>query len=328
MARLKSVLAAATAVVATGCVTAPAAHTPADAALSPVAGAAAALAEPRAPVAEFASAGRFLRCLRERDVTVASAHRGGVEPGYPENALETIAHTLSQGAFIVEIDVRETADGVLVLLHDETLERTTTGEGVLADSGYAALTELRLVDNDGAETEFAIPELGDVLDWSRGRALLQLDVKEGVEMADVVAAIADADAFANAAVIAYTVEDALAAVAADPRVTVSVGVENVATLDALVAGGLAPEHMMAWTGVGDIRPELWAGLHARDVSVAFGALWTIDAEVEETGDASRYAELADMGVDVIATDLHLTAYGALETRQDTVAGFAACSAAP
>lgn len=268
----------------------------------------------------------YLGCLREADVTVISAHRGGVEPGFPENALESMANTAAQGGFIMEIDIRATADGVFVLLHDEALERTSTGEGLIAETAVADLDGLTLMDNDGAATEFAIPTLDQALAWGRDRAILQLDVKRGAPIDQVAQAVVDADAVHYAAVIAYSVEDALTAYAVDPRLTISVGLDSLEDLDALNAAGLSNDNIMVWTGVGDVRPDYWAALAERNVSTAFGALWTIDVEVQESGEASRYAELAEQGVDVLATDYHLLAYEALETRQDTAAAIAACSA--
>src|SRR5690554_173485 len=60
----------------------------------------------------------------ENSYPLVSAHRGGVSKGFPENALETFAHTASKMPAIIECDIRLTRDSVLVLLHDETIERT------------------------------------------------------------------------------------------------------------------------------------------------------------------------------------------------------------
>jgi glycerophosphoryl diester phosphodiesterase len=125
----------------------------------------------------------YLRCLDEADVTLVSGHRGGPEPGFPENAVETFANTLSQGPFLLEVDVRRTADGVFVLMHDETLERTTTGTGRVDETDWAAMQTYRLIDNDGAVTAFRPPSLSEALAWAEGRAMLQLDVKSGVDIA-------------------------------------------------------------------------------------------------------------------------------------------------
>lgn len=266
-----------------------------------------------------------LRCLRDSNTALISAHRGGWAPGYPENALETIAHTLSRGPLIIEMDIRRTADGVLVVLHDETLERTTTGTGNISELTLEEIRHLNLVDAEGTVTDFRIPLLSEVLDWARGRALLQLDVKSSVPIEEVVAAVAAQDAVGYSAVVSYTLEDALRAAEADPHVALSIEITDQARLDALMAAGVSPGRIMAWSGVHPAPvPEIWTMLHAAGIPAAFGALWYIDGAVLETGDASIYANIADGGVAVIATDLHWTAYETLAGRQDTEAAYRAC----
>jgi glycerophosphoryl diester phosphodiesterase len=70
--------------------------------------------------------------LRERGFVAVSAHRGGPGPGLAENAIPTFRNTLiaARGAFL-EVDVSQTADGVLVLMHDDRADRTTTGTGAI-----------------------------------------------------------------------------------------------------------------------------------------------------------------------------------------------------
>lgn len=56
-----------------------------------------------------------------------SAHHGGAQKGFPENCIETFEHALDHSYAILEIDPRYTQDGQIVIHHDPTLERTTTG---------------------------------------------------------------------------------------------------------------------------------------------------------------------------------------------------------
>lgn len=288
--------------------------------------AAAQLPEPVEPLgAEDVLVGDFLDCLRGR-ATLISAHRGGPEPGYPENALETFANTLSKAPMLIETDVRQTVDGVLVLLHDETLERTTTGRGRVDAARWEELSALRLKDNDGRVTAFRVPRLEDALAWAERRAILQLDVKAGVPVERVVEAVARADARDHAAVIIYTPEDAVRAARADPQVTISAGLEAADAVDALEKAGVARDRLMAWTGIERVRPELWRELHRDGISAAFGTLWYIDGEIVKTGNDARYAELAESGADVLATDRHHEAFRALERQQDSRAAIRHCRA--
>ncbi|MEL6244952.1 MAG: glycerophosphodiester phosphodiesterase family protein [Pseudomonadota bacterium] len=269
----------------------------------------------------------YLACLRDDDVMIVSAHRGGPTPGYAENGLATIANTLSQAPFLVEVDIRMTADGVFVLLHDEDLSRTTTGEGLIAETTSADLAALQLVDNDGLPTGHPIPTLAEALDWARGRAFLQLDVKSGAPIDAVAAQVVERDAAPFAAVIAYTVEYALRAASVDEDLTVSVEILDTETLDLLETGGLSAERLMAWTGIETERPNLWASLNDRGVSAAWGSLWYLDRQVIENGQTEEFARLAEVGLDVLSSDIHLEAFQAVEKRQDTAAAVARCNAA-
>jgi glycerophosphoryl diester phosphodiesterase len=99
------------------------------------------------------------------------AHRGA-SADRPENTLPAFELAVAQGADVIEADVRRTADGALLILHDAALDRTTSGSGPLS-----ALTEAeaRALDaGDGA----AIPTVAEVLEVARGRVRVNLDLKE------------------------------------------------------------------------------------------------------------------------------------------------------
>ncbi len=102
----------------------------------------------------------------------------------PENTLAGVEKALALGADAVEVDVRATADGVPVLLHDETLDRTTDGRGPLRSLPLSAVRAL-----DAGQGQ-RVPTLAEVVAAVRGRALLVAELKEvGIE-AQVEAALA------------------------------------------------------------------------------------------------------------------------------------------
>jgi glycerophosphoryl diester phosphodiesterase len=68
-------------------------------------------------------------------------HRGAAAAA-PENTLEAIAEAAAEGAGMVELDVKLTADGALILMHDDRLERTTSGRGAVAETPLAAIRAL------------------------------------------------------------------------------------------------------------------------------------------------------------------------------------------
>ena len=100
------------------------------------------------------------------------AHRGGIVPGYPENTLTAYRRAISHGVDVIEIDLRGTRDGEVIILHDETLDRTTDGTGKVTDY---TLKELKQLDAGGGES---IPTYEEVLDLVQGTGVkLLLDIK-------------------------------------------------------------------------------------------------------------------------------------------------------
>ncbi len=107
--------------------------------------------------------------LRGRFFVVA--HRGA--SGYePENTLRAVRRALEMGVDAVEVDVRLSRDGVPVVIHDETVDRTTSGRGRVREM---TAEELRGLDAGAGER---VPLLEEVLDEVRGRAVLFLELKE------------------------------------------------------------------------------------------------------------------------------------------------------
>jgi glycerophosphoryl diester phosphodiesterase len=107
-------------------------------------------------------------------------HRGA--PGYPrraENTIVSFKKALQYGANGVEFDVRRCADGRIVVIHDETIDRTTNGRGRVADLTY---DQLRRFDAGFGEP---IPLLTDVLDAFCKECLLNIELKDAGIAKDV-----------------------------------------------------------------------------------------------------------------------------------------------
>ena len=75
---------------------------------------------------------------------IVVAHRGDWRNA-PENSLQAIQNCIDMGVDMVEIDVRETKDGHLVLMHDNSIERTTTGKGLVKEWTLDSLKTLKLL---------------------------------------------------------------------------------------------------------------------------------------------------------------------------------------
>ena len=94
---------------------------------------------------------------------ITYAHRGASEYA-PENTLSSFYLGLSMGANGIETDVQRTKDGILVLFHDDTLDRVTGVSGKISDYTYAELTKFR-VRNEKTNTEDIIPTMEDFLKY-------------------------------------------------------------------------------------------------------------------------------------------------------------------
>ncbi len=122
------------------------------------------------------------------------AHRGAMLDR-PENTIAAIERAIEAGATAVEIDIRTSHDGTLVLMHDAKVDRTTSGTGRVNDLSWAELAALDAGSWFGPEyAGQRVPSLGQVLKVCRGRIDVQLDLKEdGEAYADRIAACVKAD---------------------------------------------------------------------------------------------------------------------------------------
>ena len=109
------------------------------------------------------------------------AHRGA-SGDFPENTLRAFDAAIAAGAVMCELDVQRTADGVLVVIHDDTLARTTAGAGKVAAVNFAELRRLDAGRWHGPQfSGERVPTLREVLDLVRGRCALNVELKaEGI----------------------------------------------------------------------------------------------------------------------------------------------------
>jgi glycerophosphoryl diester phosphodiesterase len=105
---------------------------------------------------------------------MVTAHRGDWRYA-PENSLPAIENAIKMGVDIVEIDVQRTKDGQFILMHDATLDRTTTGKGNVADWTLDSIRTLRLKNGCATRTREKVPTLEEALLLVNGRVLIALD---------------------------------------------------------------------------------------------------------------------------------------------------------
>lgn len=243
------------------------------------------------------------RYTENNDAAIISVHRGGSKLiGYPENCLETLKYVNDSISAIFEIDVSKTSDDVLVLMHDKTLERTTTGINALIDYSFQELQGLNLVDDFGNETNFKIPKFVDVLRWAvDNEVILTVDTKRGVDITKIIAMIEQEKAVGVAIIITYNVAQALQVFELNPNLLLSVSARNLEELNRLMDSDIPIQNMLAFTGT-RLSPILfYEKLHELGVKTILGTLGNLDKMAAAKGD-SLYMNWRKMGVDVIATD--------------------------
>lgn len=273
--------------------------------------------------------GGFFDCLRESGRTIVAAHRGGPAPGFAENAIPTFENTVRQAPALLEIDIARTRDHVLVLMHDDELDRTTTGTGLVRDLTLAELQALQLEDEHGQALDAHPPTLREALDWAAGRAILELDVKRGVSYEDVIAEVRAAGAEDRVVFITYSDDAAVRVHNLAPQLMLSISIDEASDLDALEQRGIDLTKVLAWTGTEEPNAELNIALARRGVEAMFGTLgnpeFSWDARFAREGH-EQYAAFAETGLQLIATDRPIEASRDLDAN-DGANGIAAMQCA-
>ena len=102
------------------------------------------------------------------------AHRGNWRNS-AENSILAFQDCINEGLDGIEVDLQMTKDSVLIIMHDETLDRTTTGSGKVSDYTIDELRKLRLLNPIGVKTRQTIPTFEQVLLLAKDKILIQVD---------------------------------------------------------------------------------------------------------------------------------------------------------
>jgi glycerophosphoryl diester phosphodiesterase len=233
-------------------------------------------------------------------IPMISAHRGGPTTDFPENCIETFENSLKYGALIMECDIRQTRDGQLILMHDETVDRTTTGSGKVTTLSLNELKQLKLIAPSGQITNYAIPTLDEVLDWARGKAILSLDVKN-VPAELIVDAIQKHDAAGYTMVICYTMNAANYFYRLMPELMISVSGSDEIGINKILTGTIPLQNIICFVGVREPEPRLYQMLHKNGIMAILGTMGNLDRRAKNRG-AKVYTSLLKNGADILATD--------------------------
>lgn len=233
-----------------------------------------------------------------------SAHRGGKDvKGYAENCLLTIQYLHDKyPGMSFEIDLQNTADGRIVLFHDDGMDRLTGRSGKVEDFSYETLSEIPLLDSRKNETDCRIPLLDDVLAWAvEADATLWLDFKEDISYEKVIAMVREYKAEDNVILISYTVAQARKLQSLAPEMIVSATARNMKEWGWLQEAGLNFKKVVVFTGTKLSDKEVLNAIHSENALTVLGTLGNLDKRAEARGD-HLYREWLDDGYDLFSTD--------------------------
>lgn len=242
-----------------------------------------------------------------------SGHRGGREKGFPENSIQGFENVLSQLPAFFEIDPRLTKDSVIVLMHDATLDRTTTGTGKLSDYTWAELQDIRLKDYDGNVTDYKIPTLEEAIIWSKGKTVINLDKKD-VPMEMIVKLIKKHKAENNVMLTVHTGAQARYYYDRLPTIMLSAFSRNMKEYEDLVISGVPWENMIAYVSytINENNKAIVEKLHKKGVRCMISVAPTQDRLNTPEERNTKYKEEVNKKPDIIESDIPTEIWKALK----------------
>jgi glycerophosphoryl diester phosphodiesterase len=111
---------------------------------------------------------------KDRKEILVAAHRGDWRNA-PENSMKALLNSIEKGFDIMELDVKMTRDSQMVVMHDQTIDRSTSGKGKVSDYTLADLRQFRLKNGLGRATNHGIPTLKEMMLAAKGKIIINVD---------------------------------------------------------------------------------------------------------------------------------------------------------
>lgn len=238
------------------------------------------------------------------DKKIISGHRGTIEKGMPENSIAAMQTVLEYTPAIFEIDPRLTKDSVPVMVHDATLDRTTSGSGKLSNYNWTDLQKLKLKDHQGNVTKYGINTLDEMIEWAKGKTILNLDKKD-LPMEMTAEIIRKHDAYAWVWVTVHNVEQAKFYLRKNPKQYLSMHIKDAQALQAFKDSGLPYDRMIVYIGpeIKDDNQNMYTFFKQKGVLCMISTAPTYDKLPSEEQRADKYRAVFVDGAGVIESDL-------------------------
>jgi glycerophosphoryl diester phosphodiesterase len=258
-------------------------------------------AQPSAGEARVDAGVDVMSCIRSDDCAevLVVAHRGQ-HLQHPENSVAGLRAAAEMGVDMVEIDVRHTADDVVVLMHDGDVDRTTDGSGRVADLTWQDIQQLTLNGADPSEPEsVGVPRFDSVMGLARELGVA-LYVDQKTDRSDLVLADVVAGSYQDVVLIRDSLPGLVAATTQAPEVLVMPPVSNEAELDEAV-NTVATLRIVEVASV-DADPAFTATIRGRGLLAQQDVMLLGDVPAFASGDYSGWSSFVDAGVALLQTD--------------------------
>ncbi len=243
-----------------------------------------------------------------------SVHRGGGDmKGFPENCLESFQFLAKNMPAIIECDIEMSKDSVLLMMHDNSLDRTTTGKGKIIEQNWQDIKNVYLKDNFGNLTNFHPPLLSEILTWGKNKVFYTLDVKRNTPYRKVVEMVEKLNAENFAIIITYDVNQAAEVYRLNPNLLISVTIRDLKEYEKYTKAGIPDKNMIAFIGTREPNKEFCAFLHQKQICTILGTLGNLDKMAQAKGDY-LYQNWVTNGADILSTDRPFEAFNALQQK--------------
>lgn len=166
---------------------------------------------------------------------ITIAHRGGITPGIPENTFAAFQSSIKAGVDVIEVDLRATKDGQIVILHDETVDRTTNGQGQVTDFTLNALKKL---DAGNGQEIPTFSELLGLISGSGLQLLLDIKISQNLDKKSVIRLIEQQSMISDVIVGVRSVNDLIEFHQLNPNLTTLGFIPDIGLLDAFFENGV------------------------------------------------------------------------------------------
>jgi glycerophosphoryl diester phosphodiesterase len=241
---------------------------------------------------------RIETCLGNPDCTqtLTVSHRGNSSfvPYAPENTLVAYDIAWKMGADSVEVDVQSTKDGELVIMHDDTVDRTTNGSGRVEDMTLAQIKALKVISYNKDVPHQQVPTFRETLAYMKGKTMIYVDIKT-TDIAKLVEEIQQEDMIESAYLLIYSVAEGYAARSQNSFVSLLAAAHTKEQVQEFI-DALSPIVMFEML-YDDITPDMAELIHSKGIKIHMDALGEFDA-IGRCG----YKMILDRDVDSIQSD--------------------------